>query len=97
MRLLICVFSLVNVNASRCPRWPVRFWLALFIRKCVSWVHVRTFPHGLKGQNESRRELQNGNGLGPSEGANDWFLGECYVVVFFLVGGGGGDLFLEGI
>ena len=30
------------------------------------------FPHGVKGQNESCRELQNGSELGPSE--FDWFL-----------------------
>ena len=41
------------------------------------WVHVRVFPRGFKGQNESRRELQNGSGLGPSEGAHkfDWYVG----------------------
>ena len=33
-------------------------------------MHVRTFPHGFKGQNESRKEPQNGSELGPSEGAN---------------------------
>ena len=39
-------------------------------------MHVRAFPHGFEGFNESRRELRKGSGLGPSEAGRRQQLGE---------------------
>ena len=46
------------------------------MRELVSKVHACAFPHGFKGQNESRRELQNGMGQAkvPISEEFDWFL-----------------------
>ena len=48
-------------------------------------------PHGCKAQNESRRELQNGRGLGQAKVSIsrefDWFLGEPCRFLGDLTGG----------
>ena len=50
-------------------------------------VHVRVFPHGFKGQNESRRELQNGLGKAMVQMSSEFDL--------FLVGGFAGEIWPE--